>query len=135
MSCVSPWPRHPHTPPTYSNRGLPLISPPHPFLNRQSRWGTTDDFTTGFLHFSLFSTAPLDLANFRPVHSLMLSSPLFTLSALSSSPFRAYHYKGLCHGWLRRSRPRSRQPLVYPPFVSGIAVFTKLSSILLSSVP
>ena len=30
-----------------------------------------------FLHFSLFSTALWDLANSRPVHSLMLSSHLF----------------------------------------------------------
>ena len=56
------------------------------------RWGTTDDFTTGFLHFSLFPTALWDLANSRPVHSLMLSFHLFFffwfcfLSALSSSP-------------------------------------------------
>ena len=26
-------------------------------LNREGRWGTTDDFATSFLHFSLFSTA------------------------------------------------------------------------------
>ena len=35
--------------------------------------GTTDDF----LHFPLFSTALWDLANSRPVHSLMFSSHLF----------------------------------------------------------
>ena len=40
-------------------------------------WGTTDDFTTSFLHFSLFSTALWDLAKSRPVHSLMLSSHFF----------------------------------------------------------
>ena len=34
----------------------------HQSLNRQGRWGATDDFTTSFLHFSLFSTALLDLA-------------------------------------------------------------------------
>ena len=49
----------------------------HVSLNRESRWGTTDDFTASFLHFSLFSTALCDLANSRPVHSLMLSSNLF----------------------------------------------------------
>ena len=38
--------------------------------------GTTDDFATSFLHFSLFSTALWDLVNSRPVHSLMLSSHL-----------------------------------------------------------
>ena len=43
----------------------------HLFLNCEGRWGTTDDFTTSFLHFSLFSTALWDLANCRPVHSLM----------------------------------------------------------------
>ena len=43
----------------------------------EGRWGTSDDFTTSFLHFSLFSTALWDLANCRPGHSLMLSSHLF----------------------------------------------------------
>ena len=49
----------------------------HLSLNRGGRLGTTDDFTTSFLHCSLFSTALWDLANSRPVHSLMFSSPLF----------------------------------------------------------
>ena len=50
----------------------------HLSLNRENRWGTTDDFATIFsLHFSLFSTAVWDLPNTRPVHSLMLSSHLF----------------------------------------------------------
>ena len=39
--------------------------------------GTTDDFATSILHFSLFSTALWHLANSRPVRSLMLSSHLF----------------------------------------------------------
>ena len=52
-----------------------------PFLNSGGRWGTTDDFTTSYLHFSLFSNALLDLANSRPVPSLMLSSQhLFSFS-------------------------------------------------------
>ena len=46
-------------------------------LNREGRWGTTDDLATSFLHFSLFSAALWDLANSRLVHSLMLSSHLF----------------------------------------------------------
>ena len=29
----------------------------HLSLNREGRWGTTDNFATSFLHFSLFSTA------------------------------------------------------------------------------
>ena len=39
----------------------------HLSLNCEGRWGTTDDFTTCFLHFSLFSTALWDLANYRPL--------------------------------------------------------------------
>ena len=45
----------------------------HQSLNREGRWGTTDDFATSFLHFSLFSTALWDLPNSRPVHSLTSS--------------------------------------------------------------
>ena len=56
---------------------LQLGSHHHLSLNREGRWGTTDDFATSFLHFPLFSTALWDLANSRPVHSLMLSSHLF----------------------------------------------------------
>ena len=49
----------------------------HLSFTREGRWGTTDDFATGFLHFSLFSTVLWDLANSRPVHFLMLSSQPF----------------------------------------------------------
>ena len=59
----------------------------HLSLNREDRWGNTDDFATSFLHFSLFSTAPCDLANFRPVHSLMLSSYLFFCLPCLLPPF------------------------------------------------
>ena len=59
----------------------------HQSLNRQGRWGTTDDFATSFLHFSLFSTALWDLPNSRPVHSLMLSSNLFLCLRLVFCPF------------------------------------------------
>ena len=48
----------------------------HLSLNSEDRFGTTDDFTTSFPHCPLFSTAPCNLANSRPVHSLMLSSHL-----------------------------------------------------------
>ena len=55
----------------------------HLSLNREGRWGTTDDFATSVLHFSLFSTALWDLANSTPFHSLMLSShPFFCLPCL-----------------------------------------------------
>ena len=49
--------------------------------------GTTDDFTTSFLHFSLSSTALWDLANSRPVHSLRLSSHLFFCLPCLFPPF------------------------------------------------
>ena len=49
----------------------------HLSLNRRDRFGTTDDFTTSFLHFFLFSTALWDFANSGPVISLKLSSHLF----------------------------------------------------------
>ena len=59
----------------------------HQSLNREGRWGTTDDFATSFLHFSLFSTALWDLSNSRPVHSLMLSSHLFLCPPCLLPPF------------------------------------------------
>ena len=59
----------------------------HLSLNHEGRWGTTDDLATSFLHFSLFSTALWDLANFRPVHSLLLSSQLFFCLPCLLPPF------------------------------------------------
>ena len=50
-------------------------------------WGATDDFKISFLHFSLFSIALWDLANSRPVHSLMLSSHLFRCLPCLLLPF------------------------------------------------
>ena len=46
-----------------------------------------NDFATSFLHFSLFSIALWDLANSRPVHSLMLSPYLFLCLPCLLSPF------------------------------------------------
>ena len=77
------------TSPWWDNKRLPLAEyhhHHHPSLNREGRWGTTDNFATSFLHFSPFSTALWDLPNSRPVHSLMLSSHLF-LCLLVFSPF------------------------------------------------
>ena len=48
----------------------------HLSLNLEGRLNTTYDFTTSFLHFSLFLTALSDMANSKPFHSLMLSSHL-----------------------------------------------------------
>ena len=59
----------------------------HQSLKREGRWGTTDDFATSFLHFSLFSTALWDLPNSRPVHSLVLSFHLFLCLSCLLPPF------------------------------------------------
>ena len=59
----------------------------HQSLNREGRWGTTDDFATSFLHLPLFSTALWNLANSRPVHFLMLSSHLFLCPPCLLPPF------------------------------------------------
>ena len=59
----------------------------HLRLNREGRWGTTDDFTTSFLHFRLFSTVLWDLSNSGPVRSLMLSSHLFLCLPCLLPPF------------------------------------------------
>ncbi|WP_293689672.1 hypothetical protein, partial [Thiolapillus sp.] len=56
-------------------------------LNCEGSLGTTDDFATGYLNFSLFSTALLDLANTRPVQSQMLSSHLFLRLPCLFPPF------------------------------------------------
>ena len=69
------------------SHSLILISSSHLYLNREGRWGTTDDFATSFLHFSLFSTALWDVANSRPVHSLMLSFNLFLCLPCLLPPF------------------------------------------------
>ena len=56
-------------------------------LNREGRWGTTDDFATSFLQFPLFATALWDLPNSRSVHCLMLSSHLFLCLPCLFPPF------------------------------------------------
>ena len=58
----------------------------HLSLNREGRLGTTNDFTTSFLHFPLFSTALWDLPNSGPVHCLM-SSHLFLCLPCLLPPF------------------------------------------------
>ena len=59
----------------------------HLSLICEGRWGITDDFATSFLHFSLLSTALWDLANSKPVHSVMLSSHLFLCLPCLLPPF------------------------------------------------
>ena len=59
----------------------------HLSLNRESRWGITDDFATSFLHFFLFYTVLWDLPSSWHVHSLMLSSLLFLCLPCLFPPF------------------------------------------------
>ena len=82
----------------------PLISS-HLSLNREGRWGTTDDFSTSFLHFSLYSTALRDLANSKPVHSLMLSFLLFFYLPCLLPPFTVPCKMVLARPGERETRP------------------------------
>ena len=59
----------------------------HLSLNCKGHLGTTGDFASSFLHFSLFSTAFWDLVNCRPVHSMMLSSHVFLCLPCLLPPF------------------------------------------------
>ena len=71
----------------------------HHSLNREGRWGTTDNFVTSFFHFSLFCTAFCDLANSRPVHSLMLSSHLFLCLSCLLPTFLCALQDGFSQTW------------------------------------
>ena len=75
----------------------------YPSLNREGRWGTTYDFTTSFLHFSLFSTAFWDLPNSRPVHSPMWPSHLFFCLPCLLPPF-------IVHCKMVAARPDEQHP-------------------------
>ena len=77
----------------------------HQSVNREGRWGTTDDFATSFLHFSLFSTALWDLPNSRPVHFLMLSSHLFLCPPCLLPPFTVPCKRVLARPNERETRP------------------------------
>ena len=74
------------TQPTVTQSDSSLISS-HLSLNHEGRWGTTDDFATSFLHFSLFSTVLLGLTHSGPVHFLMLYSHLFLCPPCLFPPF------------------------------------------------
>ena len=52
-------------------------------LNREGRWGTTDDFATSLLHFSLFSSALWDLGELQACTFPDVVFPPLLLSALS----------------------------------------------------
>ena len=59
----------------------------HLFLNREGRWGTTDDFTTSFLHFFPVLHCPLGLGELQACPFPDVVFPPLPLSALSSSHF------------------------------------------------
>ena len=86
------------------------------FLNLEGRWGTTDDFTTSFLHFPLFSTALWDWANSSPVHSLMPSTNLFLCLTCLLLPFTV-----LCNMVL--TRPDERETC---PYHCSLRLFTMI---------
>ena len=87
----------------------------HPqFLNHEGCWGTTDDFTINFLHFSLFSTALWDLVNSRPVHSLTLFSHLISCLPCLLPPFTVPWKKVL-------ARPDEQETC---PYDCGLRLFT-----------
>ena len=59
----------------------------HQSLNREGRWGTTDDFATSFLHFCPVLHCPLELAELQACPFPDIVFPPLPLSVLSSSPF------------------------------------------------
>ena len=82
--------------------------------------GTADDFTTSFLHLSLFSTTLWGLVNSRPVHSLMLSSHFFCLPCLPP-PFTV-------HCKMVLARPDERKTCLYH-FISHLITTVRRSSL------
>ena len=93
--------------------------------------GTTNDVTTSFLHFSLFSTALRDLESSRPVHSLMLSSSaslvFFPRSLCLASQGAHLHMAGM----LWPTFLTSLLTLVYSVLVT-VSVFMALSTVFVS---
>ena len=100
---------------SFFNLATHLITIFYLFLNREGRWGTTDDFATSSLHFFLFSTALLDWANSKPVHCLMLSSDLFLcllcLISLHCSPiqFSFAFFMHLLHNNIDRGMKKTKE--------------------------
>ena len=60
----------------------------HQSLNREGRWGTTDDFATSFLHFLPVLYCPLGLAELQACPFPDVVFPPLPLSAASSSLFQ-----------------------------------------------
>ena len=66
----------------------------HHSLNREGRWGTTDDFATSFLHFLPVLHCPLGLVELQACSFPDVVFPPLPLSALSSSPFHCALHDG-----------------------------------------
>ena len=95
-----------------TTKNMCLISSSYLSLNR---WGTTDDFATSFLHFSLFSTALWDLPNNIPCCCLPTSS-----SVLSSSPIHCALQDGFGQTWWTENMTK---PLQFASLYDGQEVF------------
>ena len=63
--------------------------------------GTTDDFAASFLHFPLFSTAPWDLANSRPVHSLISTNLIRVIKNVHDKANSAVLFSSSIGDWFR----------------------------------
>ena len=71
----------------------------HLSLNREGRWGTTNDFATSFLHFFPVLHCPLGLGELLACPFPDVVFPLLPLSALSSSPFHCALLDGFGQTW------------------------------------
>ena len=68
-------------------------------LNREGRWGTTDDFATSILHFVPVLHCPLGLGELQACPFPDVVFPPLPLSALSSSPFHCGLHDGFSQTW------------------------------------
>ena len=75
------------------------------YLKHEGRWGTTDDFITSFIHFSLVLHCPLGHGELQAVHSKMMSSHLFLCLPCLLPPFTVP-----CRMVLARSDERETWP-------------------------
>ena len=71
----------------------------HQSLNREGRWGITDDFATSFLHFFPVLHCPLGLAELQACPFPDVVFPPLPLFALSSSPFHCALKDGFGQTW------------------------------------
>ena len=72
-----------------------------------------------FLHFPLFSTALRDLANSRPVHSLVMSSHLFLCLPCLLPPFTVPCKMVLVESFVCKKKKNVRSPTTTRPLSAG----------------